>query len=117
MTGVRALDYGCGYRRSSGVGSAPPDGCCRSPPAPELHRYEWASFTTADFPENPLAGSGDVVRIVIRDGDDRRPVEDLLWLDGDYRCQLEAAGLSILETHRPLGREAPPQGFAPHFAP
>jgi SAM-dependent methyltransferase len=70
--------------------------------APELYVREWASFSTRDFPENAAAGSGDVVRIVITDGPDRRPIEDQLWRDGDYRDQMTAAGLALVETYRPL---------------
>jgi SAM-dependent methyltransferase len=70
--------------------------------APELYTREWASFTTAPFPENGGAGSGDVVRIIITDGHDGRPIEDFLWRDEDYLAQFEAAGLRVLETHRPL---------------
>jgi SAM-dependent methyltransferase len=70
--------------------------------SPELYTQEWASFTTAPFPENADAGSGDIVRIIITDGDDARPIEDFLWRDEDYRAQFEAAGLRVLETHRPL---------------
>ena len=76
--------------------------------APELYRHEWVSFTTAAFPENRLAGSGDPVRIVMKDVDDARPVDDFLWLDEDYRALFEAAGLELLETARPLGRPDEP---------
>lgn len=72
--------------------------------SPELYRHEWLSFTTAAFPENRRAGSGDPVRIVIKDVPDARPVPDFLWTDDDYRAMAEAAGLRVLETARPLGR-------------
>lgn len=54
--------------------------------SPEIYTYEWASFTTKNFPENALARSGDVVRIVVTDHQDRRPVEDILWTDESYRA-------------------------------
>ena len=76
--------------------------------APELYRHEWASFTTREFPENSSAGSGDRVRIVMLDVDDRRPVEDLLWTEGDYRDLHTGAGLDVLAVHRPLGGESDP---------
>lgn len=43
--------------------------------SPEIYTHEWASFTTRDFPENAMARSGDVVRIIVTDHEDRRPVE------------------------------------------
>lgn len=73
--------------------------------SPELYVHEWASFSTREFAENRRAGSGDRVRIVMLDVPDRRPVEDLLWLDGDYRELYAGAGLQVLTVHRPLGRE------------
>lgn len=76
--------------------------------APELYTLEWTTFTTRSFPDNSRAGSGDVVRIVINEGGDDRPIEDLLWLDDDYRTSFHRAGLHLLETHRPLGREDEP---------
>jgi SAM-dependent methyltransferase len=53
--------------------------------SPDIYMHEWASFTTRDFPENAAARSGDVVRIVVTDHQDRRPVEDILWTDESYR--------------------------------
>ena len=76
--------------------------------APELYVNEWASFTTAAFPENRRARSGDPVRIVMKDVADARPVDDFLWTDDDYRALFEAAGLTLLETARPLGRDGEP---------
>lgn len=78
--------------------------------SPELYRHEWLSFTTAAFPENRRAGSGDPVRIVIKDVPDARPVPDFLWTDDDYRAMAAAAGLEVFETARPLGR--PDEPFA-----
>lgn len=79
--------------------------------APDIYRHEWASFSTRDFPENHEAGSGDLVRIVMLDVEDRRPVEDVLWTDADYRDLYATAGLRLLETHRPLGRASEPHGW------
>jgi SAM-dependent methyltransferase len=79
--------------------------------APELYTREWLSFTTAAFPENARARSGDVVRIAITDGADDRPIEDLLWHDEDYRRDFERAGLELLATHRPLGRADEPYAW------
>lgn len=52
--------------------------------SPEIYKYEWASFSTKDFPENQHARSGDVVRIIQCDIDDERPVEDIIWTDESY---------------------------------
>ena len=71
--------------------------------APEIYVNEWASFSTREFAENRTAGGGDRVRIVMLDVEDRRPVEDVLWTDGDYRSLYAAAGLEVVELHRPLG--------------
>jgi SAM-dependent methyltransferase len=76
--------------------------------SPELYRHEWLSFTTAAFPENRRAESGDPVRIVMKDVPDARPVPDYLWTDDDYRAMAAAAGLRVLETARPLGRADEP---------
>lgn len=72
-----------------------------------MYAHEWLSFTTA-YPENAGARVGDVVRIAITDGDDRRPIHDVLWDDAAYRADFDAAGLALLETHRPLGRPDEP---------
>lgn len=71
---------------------------------PEIYWNEWASFTTAAFPENRTARSGDAVRIVMKDVDDLRPVVDYFWTHDDYVAQFEAAGLSLTAEHRPLAR-------------
>jgi SAM-dependent methyltransferase len=76
--------------------------------APEIYVHEWASFSTKDFPENRNARSGDTVRIVILDVADRRPVEDVLFTDEDYREVYRRAGLAALATYRPLGRASDP---------
>jgi SAM-dependent methyltransferase len=71
--------------------------------APEIYHHEWASFSTADFPENATARNGDTVRIVMLDVVDRRPVEDVYCDDADYRDLFGAAGLEVIEKHQPLG--------------
>jgi len=70
--------------------------------SPEIYTHEWASFTTKDFPENRLAKSGDRVKIIMTDVEDRRPVEDVLWADDAYREVYELARLKLLVTHKPL---------------
>jgi SAM-dependent methyltransferase len=77
--------------------------------APELYRHEWASFSTKDFPENMQARSGDVVRIVMTDVEDRRPVLDVLFSEEEYRSLFHQSGFEVLELRRPLGRADEPQ--------
>jgi SAM-dependent methyltransferase len=71
--------------------------------SPAIYLHEWASFSTRDFPENHAAGSGDLVRIVMLDVPDRRPVEDILCSDATYREILDQAGLAVIGAHHPLG--------------
>src|SRR5208283_629464 len=72
--------------------------------SPEIYTNEWASFTTKDFPENASARSGDVVRIVVTDHKDGRPVEDILWSDESYRAVYREASLEVIEVLKPLAR-------------
>jgi ubiquinone/menaquinone biosynthesis C-methylase UbiE len=76
--------------------------------SPEIYTHEWVSFTTKDFPENRKAKSGDKVKIIMTDVEDRRPVEDVVWSDESYREVHKAAGLEVVKTYRPLGREDEP---------
>jgi SAM-dependent methyltransferase len=71
---------------------------------PDIYLNEWASFSTRDYPENRNARSGDKVHIVMLDVEDRRPVEDVLWTDEDYQAVYERAGLTPLQTYRPLAK-------------
>lgn len=75
---------------------------------PAIYTHEWASFSTRDFPENRAAKSGDVVRIVMTDVEDRRPVEDVVCTEVSYRELYREAGLDVLEAHEPLGRPDEP---------
>ena len=70
--------------------------------SPAIYTHEWASFTTRDFPENAVARSGDVVRIVVTDHQDRRPVEDILWTDESYRAVYREVGLRTSQVFKPL---------------
>jgi ubiquinone/menaquinone biosynthesis C-methylase UbiE len=79
--------------------------------SPEIYTHEWASFTTKDFPENKKAKSGDRVKIVMTDVDDRRPVEDVVWSDEDYRRVYSRAGLKLVETLKPLARGDEPYAW------
>jgi SAM-dependent methyltransferase len=75
---------------------------------PELYVNETASFTVRDFPENRTARSGDEVRAVMKDVDDRRPVTDILWRHEDYLTLFATSGLEPVLHHRPLGRDDEP---------
>jgi SAM-dependent methyltransferase len=70
---------------------------------PEIYTREWASFSTRDFPVNREARSGDVVRIVMTDVTDRRPVEDVVCSKADYREIYRKGGLEVVASHEPLG--------------
>jgi SAM-dependent methyltransferase len=74
---------------------------------PDIYTHEWASFSTKDFPGNLTARPGDVVRTVITDVRDPRPVDDILWPDEAYRDVYDRAGLDVVAEHVPLatGRE------------
>lgn len=74
----------------------------------EAYVHEWASFSTREFPENRHARSGDHVRAVITDGNDPRPVVDIIWFDDEYRRLFAAAGLEPVAHHRPLGHHDDP---------
>jgi SAM-dependent methyltransferase len=74
----------------------------------QIYLNEWLSFSTRDFPENRSARSGERVRITMLDVPDRRPVEDIVWSERDYSETFAAAGLEVLEVHRPLGSEQDP---------
>jgi SAM-dependent methyltransferase len=76
--------------------------------SPEIYRHEWASFSTKDFPENRHARSGDVVRIIQCDTDDKSPVEDVLWTDESYQDTYQRAKLRIINTYLPLAKAEEP---------
>jgi SAM-dependent methyltransferase len=76
--------------------------------SPEIYTHEWASFSTKDFPENKQAKSGDSVRIIQTDTEDKRPVEDVVWTDEYYRETYKRAGLELIKTYKPLAKESEP---------
>ena len=79
--------------------------------SPEIYTHEWASFSTKDFPENASARSGDVVRIVVTDHQDHRPVEDILCTDKSYRGVYRAAGLKVVQVFAPLAKGDEPYSW------
>lgn len=76
--------------------------------SPDIYTHEWASFSTAAYPANRRAASGDVVLIVNTAISDARPVQDVLWTDGAYRSQYERSGLAVVDTYRPLATGGEP---------
>jgi len=73
--------------------------------SPDIYVNEWLSFSTRAFPENRVAVGGDVVRVVMLDVADSRPVEDILWAHEDYLEVYREAGLLMEAVYRPLGRD------------
>lgn len=71
---------------------------------PQIYTHEWASFSTADYPENRHAKSGDLVRIITTDFADRRPAEDILWTNESYRDVYSRAGLAVVAEYKPLAK-------------
>jgi ubiquinone/menaquinone biosynthesis C-methylase UbiE len=76
--------------------------------SPEIYTHEWASFSTKNFPENKHTKSGDKVRIIQTDLDDKRPVEDVVWTDESYRETYRSAGLKLVKTYKPLAKASEP---------
>jgi len=72
--------------------------------SPDIYLHEWASFSTKDYPENRLARSGDVVKIVTVDFADHRPTEDILCTDKTYRNVYDHAGLKLVARYKPRAK-------------
>lgn len=75
---------------------------------PELYTNEWASFSTKDFPDNWNAKTGDTVRDIMLDVEDRRPVEDIFWTIPDYYKLFYESGYELVTTYKPLGYKNEP---------
>ena len=78
---------------------------------PELYTNEWASHSTRDFPENHHAKTGDIVRVIMLDVEDRRPVEDVFWTVSEYHILFDRAGLTVEATYKPLGCKDEPYNW------
>ena len=76
--------------------------------SPEIYTHEWASFTTRAFPENASVRSGEVVRIIVTDHQDRRPVEDIVCTDEAYREVYREADLKAIQMLKPLAKGEEP---------
>lgn len=120
VRGRKALDFGCGTGRSTrflrGFGF---DALGVDTAAPMLARArerdpdgEYLLVPDGDLRAlqigNRTARSGEKVSIVMLDVEDRRPVEDVLCTDEDYRSLFQRSELTLLGTHRPLGRSTEP---------
>ncbi|MFH2037674.1 MAG: class I SAM-dependent methyltransferase [Candidatus Zixiibacteriota bacterium] len=75
---------------------------------PDIYIHEWMSFSTKDYPENNDAVSGDIVKIIITDTDDPRPVEDTVCSDEDYQKIYNIVNLKQVEKLLPLGKDDEP---------
>ncbi len=76
----------------------------------DIYTHEWASFSTHQFAGNRTAKSGDIVRTIMNDVEDRRPVEDVFWTDDDYLETFKRSGLEMEASYRPLGK--PDESYA-----
>ena len=76
--------------------------------SPEIYTHEWASFSTKDFPKNKHAKSGDKVRIIQTDIEDKRPVVDVVWTDESYREVYKRAELRTVKMYKPLAKKNEP---------
>lgn len=82
-----------------------PDGCILMLDSnPELYHHEWASFSTAPFPENRTAQTGDPVYTIMNDVEDKTPVEDYFFTENDFRNLFDETGLRLLKRYAPLGQ-------------
>ena len=75
---------------------------------PELYVNECASFTTKNFPDNLTAHTGDIVRCIMLDVEDKRPVEDIFWSVSDYKKLFNLSGLEVEAFYKPLGYDHEP---------
>jgi ubiquinone/menaquinone biosynthesis C-methylase UbiE len=79
--------------------------------SPEIYTHEWASFSTKAFPENKHAKSGDKVRIIQTDTNDKRPIVDIICTPDDYQEAYERAGLEIVKAYKPLAKKDEPYSW------
>jgi len=76
--------------------------------SPELYTHEWASFSTGEFPENHFARTGEIVKDIVLDVEDKSPVTDIFWTEEDYKVLFGLAGLNIEAIYKPLGFDNEP---------
>lgn len=75
---------------------------------PDIYTNEWASFSTKDFPENKQKQPGEIVKVICFDIDDQTIVEDIVCDEAEYQRVYAQAGLRIVESRLPLGRQGEP---------
>jgi SAM-dependent methyltransferase len=75
---------------------------------PMLYHNESASFSTKDFPENRTAKTGDTVKVIMNDLEDKTPIADVYWTENDYLELFKQAGFKVEATYRPLGKANEP---------
>ena len=76
--------------------------------SPDIYTNEWVSFSTKDFTDNRNAETGDIVRTIMLDVEDRRPVDDVFWTIEDYHKLFHTAGLKVEAIYAPLGKKEEP---------
>ena len=79
--------------------------------APEIYWNEWASFSTQKFPENRNARTGDPVKIITTDFEDRSPAVDILWPHESYVEVYAGAQLEVVELRKPLANGDEPYNW------
>ena len=79
--------------------------------SPEMYTYEWASFSTKDFPNNKYVKSGDVVPIITTDFADKRPCYDIFCSDEDYKKIFSKVKLDLIDTLKPLANGNEPYNW------
>lgn len=74
----------------------------------EMYTNQWASFSTKEFPENRNAKTGDIVKVIVNDLDDKTPVNDIYWTMEDYKDIFAAAEYVLEAIYSPKGKEDEP---------
>lgn len=75
---------------------------------PELYINEWASFSTRDFNRNFKAKSGDIVKVIMKDVPDKRPVDDVIWFPDDYHYAFRKSDFNLINSFKPLAKAEEP---------
>jgi len=70
----------------------------------DIYTHEWASFSANDFPENKYAKTGDIVSIITKDFEDKRPCYDIFCFDEDYKKIFTESRMHLIDAIKPLAR-------------
>jgi SAM-dependent methyltransferase len=114
VTAIFTFDNIPGWKNRTGILAALSNLLCLSGKiimlcsTPELYTHEWTSFTTRAFPENKSARTGDIVRDIILDVEDKTPCIDIFWTAEDYQKLFSLAGLETEAYYKPLGYDHEP---------